>query len=112
MHLLEIESFDPTTKRQPPMIRKEDTPEARDGRSPPYAILSHRWETEEVLFGDVVQNNATTKYGQQKVIDTILKAQRDGHKYLWIDSCCIDKDSSAELSEAINSMYQWYSTLR
>lgn len=26
----------------------------------------------------------------------------------WIDSCCIDKSSSAELSEAINSMFKWY----
>lgn len=26
----------------------------------------------------------------------------------WIDSCCIDKTSSAELSEAINSMFEWY----
>jgi len=25
-----------------------------------------------------------------------------------IDTCCIDKKSSAELSEAINSMYKWY----
>jgi len=29
-------------------------------------------------------------------------------RYLWIDTCCIDKSSSAELSEAINSMYRWY----
>ena len=28
--------------------------------------------------------------------------------YLWVDTCCIDKISSAELSEAINSMYGWY----
>jgi hypothetical protein len=26
----------------------------------------------------------------------------------WIDTCCIDKTSSAELSEAINSMFKWY----
>jgi hypothetical protein len=28
--------------------------------------------------------------------------------HIWIDTCCIDKSSSAELSEAINSMYDWY----
>ncbi|KIM58836.1 hypothetical protein SCLCIDRAFT_1188627, partial [Scleroderma citrinum Foug A] len=33
---------------------------------------------------------------------------KDGYKWLWVDTCCIDKQSSAELSEAINSMYQWY----
>ncbi|KAM7210457.1 hypothetical protein V8F06_014159, partial [Rhypophila decipiens] len=27
----------------------------------------------------------------------------------WADTCCIDKTSSSELSEAINSMYKWYS---
>ncbi len=32
----------------------------------------------------------------------------DGVRYIWIDTCCIDKSSSAELSEAINSMYRWY----
>ncbi|KAK4461563.1 HET domain-protein, partial [Cladorrhinum samala] len=26
----------------------------------------------------------------------------------WVDTCCIDKTSSAELTEAINSMYMWY----
>ena len=29
-------------------------------------------------------------------------------QYVWIDTCCINKESSAELSEAINSMYLWY----
>ena len=27
---------------------------------------------------------------------------------VWVDTCCIDKRSSAELSEAVNSMYRWY----
>lgn len=31
-----------------------------------------------------------------------------GYEYVWIDTCCIDKTSSAELSEAINSMFAWY----
>ncbi|KAM5530691.1 hypothetical protein V8D89_015663 [Ganoderma adspersum] len=35
-------------------------------------------------------------------------ARRDGYHYIWIDSCCIDKTSSSELSEAINSMFNWY----
>ena len=35
-------------------------------------------------------------------------AARQKLSYVWIDTCCIDKSSSAELSEAINSMYQWY----
>ncbi|KAM5537087.1 hypothetical protein V8D89_009233 [Ganoderma adspersum] len=36
-------------------------------------------------------------------------AREHGYRYIWIDSCCIDKSSSTELSEAINSMYLWYS---
>ena len=35
-------------------------------------------------------------------------ARRDGYRYIWIDSSCIDKTSSSELSEAINSMFNWY----
>ncbi|KAE8333834.1 ankyrin repeat-containing domain protein [Aspergillus sergii] len=31
-----------------------------------------------------------------------------GYEYTWIDTCCIDKTSSAELSEAINSMFRYY----
>ena len=37
------------------------------------------------------------------------QAKRDGYKYAWVDTCCIEKNSSAELQEAINSMYRWYS---
>jgi hypothetical protein len=33
------------------------------------------------------------------------QAREDGYGYVWIDSCCIDKTSSSELSEAINSEY-------
>ena len=36
-------------------------------------------------------------------------AHHHGYEYIWIDSSCINKDSSSELSEAINSMYNWYS---
>lgn len=43
-----------------------------------------------------------------KVQDACAVARADGFRYIWIDSCCIDKTSSAELSEAINSMYMWY----
>ena len=39
-------------------------------------------------------------------------ARENGYRYIWIDSCCIDKSSSSELSEAINSMYKWYGLAR
>ncbi len=43
-----------------------------------------------------------------KIREACRVARANGYQYLWIDSCCIDKTSSSELSEAINSMYQWY----
>ena len=75
---------------------------------PPYAILSHRWEEEEVLYKDVERGNATTKKGWQKITRCCEQARKDELLYVWVDTCCIDKSSSAELTEAINSMFRWY----
>ena len=36
------------------------------------------------------------------------KAAADALRYFWIDTCCIDKKNSAEISKAINSMFRWY----
>ncbi|KAF5348653.1 hypothetical protein D9758_006783 [Tetrapyrgos nigripes] len=76
---------------------------------PPYAILSHTWEKEEVTFHDL-QNleTARTKSGYAKLWNACARALRYRFNWIWIDSCCINKESSAELSEAINSMYQYY----
>lgn len=77
---------------------------------PDYAILSHRWGAEEVTLQEMQQADATTKakLGFKKVQQCCAKARADGFDYIWVDTCCIDKTSSAELSEAINSMYTWY----
>ncbi|KAI0767526.1 heterokaryon incompatibility protein-domain-containing protein [Fomes fomentarius] len=45
----------------------------------------------------------------RKIKEACAIALADGYRYIWIDSCCIDKSSSSELSEAINSMFNWYS---
>jgi len=76
---------------------------------PQYVILSHTWGQDEVTFQDI-QNleEAKRKKGFSKLEGCCKKAQSDGFQWVWIDTCCIDKSSSAELSEAINSMYQWY----
>lgn len=73
-----------------------------------YAILSHAWGEEEILFADVTDCVAHSKKGFDKVIGAMHQAREDELEYIWIDTCCIDKTSSAELSEAINSMYLWY----
>lgn len=44
----------------------------------------------------------------EKIRRTCAVAREHGYDNVWIDSCCIDQSSSSELSEAINSMYQWY----
>ncbi|KAF5344923.1 hypothetical protein D9758_011587 [Tetrapyrgos nigripes] len=76
---------------------------------PRYAILSHTWEKEEVTFQDI-QNleTARLKAGYAKVSNACARARNYDFEWIWIDSCCINKESSAELSEAINSMYQCY----
>ena len=71
-----------------------------------YAILSHRWEADEVLFDDVKSGSARKKAGYAKINGCCRMAEREGFEYVWIDTCCINKVSSAELSEAINSMYR------
>ncbi|KAK8030162.1 HET-domain-containing protein [Apiospora rasikravindrae] len=79
------------------------------GRWPDYAILSHTWEDDEVLFTDIANlEHARTKAGFNKVQQACRTAANDGFQWIWIDTCCIDKSSSAELSEALNSMFQWY----
>ncbi|KAI1328119.1 HET-domain-containing protein [Xylariaceae sp. FL0255] len=78
-------------------------------RKPPaYAILSHTWEDGEVSFQDISGPNALTKKGFAKIKACCEQALRDGLEWAWIDTCCINKDSSTVLSEAINSMYRWY----
>lgn len=74
---------------------------------PQYVILSHTWGQDEITFQDI-QNleKAKRKKGFRKLEGCCKKAQSDGFHWVWIDTCCIDKSSSAELSEAINSMYQ------
>ncbi|RYP26205.1 hypothetical protein DL768_011770 [Monosporascus sp. mg162] len=75
---------------------------------PAYAILSHCWGEEEVSLSDFQNGEAKGKLGFQKIYYACEQAERDFLKWVWVDTCCIDKTSSAELSEAINSMYQWY----
>src|SRR5467141_5309047 len=77
---------------------------------PRYAILSHTWgaDTEEVSFKDMIDGTGKRKTGYNKIRFCGEQAGRDGLEYFWIDTCCIDKSSSAELHEAINSMFRWY----
>ncbi|KAI0202579.1 heterokaryon incompatibility protein-domain-containing protein [Astrocystis sublimbata] len=117
---------------------------------PPYAILSHTWEGQEVTLQEwnsvprehllsvlahleglnpadalirewldsqpdswhnrsaLDPSGRLEKVGYWKILEACIEAREDGLWYLWVDTNCIDKTSSAELSEAINSMYIWY----
>jgi Heterokaryon incompatibility protein (HET) len=77
---------------------------------PEYTILSHRWGHEEATFSDISTDmkRAKRKLGFKKVERCAKQTKKDGYRYCWVDTCCIDKTSSAELTEAINSMYKWY----
>ncbi|KAH8898199.1 HET-domain-containing protein, partial [Thozetella sp. PMI_491] len=81
-----------------------------DPSSVQFAALSHTWEHEEVSFQDFVGHRELARLmaGYQKVEMVCALARAQGLGFAWIDTCCIDKTSSAELSEAINSMFQWY----
>lgn len=84
-------------------------PEPEPEHIPRYAILSHCWGEGEVLFQDIQDlDRARGMAGFPKIEHCCEQALKIGYKWTWIDTCCIDKSSSAELSEAINSMFKWY----
>jgi len=75
---------------------------------PRYAILSHTWGDDEVTFQDMSSTSRSFNKGYAKIMNTCRLALEHGLGYAWVDTCCIDKSSSAELTESINSMFQWY----
>jgi hypothetical protein len=97
MHLMNVETF--------------KLEEFSHDAVPTYAILSHTWgkDNEEVSFRDVQQGKFEEAETRPiKIGGCCKQAKEDGHRYIWIDTCCIDKANSVELHEAINSMFQWY----
>lgn len=81
------------------------------GHNEYYAVLSHTWADEEILFEDVQDPESLKRCGKRglpKLLNSCKAACEYGLRYIWIDTCCIDKSSSAELSEAINSMFAYY----
>jgi hypothetical protein len=81
-----------------------------------YAILSHVWDANEWTFQNIEAARMAAKekgcsprdIAAPKIKRCCELAERHGYKWVWIDTCCIDKTSSAELSEAINSMFHYY----
>jgi hypothetical protein len=81
---------------------------------PAYAILSHTWgaDDEEVTYRDLLDGKGKRKAGYRKLEFCMQRARHDLLEYFWIDTCCIDKASSSELTEVINSMFRWYQRAR
>jgi hypothetical protein len=105
-----------------------------DSDRPPYAILSHTWRGYEMTLPDLhakgMENLHVLRVGDlrllkedkdwpsigphiirdsySKIRNHCAEALRNGYAWAWVDTCSIDKSSSAELSEAINSMFRWY----
>ncbi len=77
---------------------------------PLYAILSHTWgpDNEEVTYGDIVDGAGERKTGYEKIRFCAEQAKRDGLRYFWVDTCCIDKSDPIEVQRSINSMFRWY----
>jgi hypothetical protein len=80
------------------------------GTPPEYAILSHTWGDGELNIQEMLNPTEEIKArsGYSKIEGCAAICRRDGKVHVWIDTICIDKTSSAELSEAINSMWRWY----
>ncbi|PVH97878.1 HET-domain-containing protein [Periconia macrospinosa] len=89
-------------------VRTRELKEFFGASIPPYAILSHVWGAEEVTFNDLLTQDHKSKHGYAKINGCCQEAANQGIVWVWVDTCCIDKSSSAELSEAINSMFNWY----
>ena len=78
-----------------------------DSNLPPFAILSHTW-VEEVTFQTVHDPEVANTPGYLKIKNCCDQALKRNLRYVWVDSCCIDKTNHVELMESINSMYSWY----
>ena len=91
-------------------MRVELFPNPETPKTPDYAILSHRWGKREITFqeiqsGDVGLHDTD---GYNKIKKCCEIASSVGFEYIWIDTCCIDKENSAELSNTLACMFHYY----
>jgi hypothetical protein len=133
MHTFRSSPINPTQRRARPRrlinthtFQLEELP--YDNDIPPYAILSHCWqEGEEISYKEMVEYRLGTdiwtsilfhclyeddfgeyKSGYKKIVAACWQARQDGYVYIWIDTCCIDKGNHGQLSQDINSMFDYY----
>lgn len=76
-----------------------------------FVVLSHRWQKYELAFHDAQGLSIISlpaNEGTSKLQNLCRTAAALGYRWAWSDTCCINKQSSAELQEAITSMFSWY----
>ncbi|KIM53501.1 hypothetical protein SCLCIDRAFT_31847 [Scleroderma citrinum Foug A] len=120
MRLINVKAFlerEEVIRKRKRVDRRVEVLELGNDEATEYAILSHRWIAQEVDYGEMVEltkmdrkerDKIRQRDGNRKIHQSCEQAQANGHEWLWVDTCCIDKRSSAELSEPIKSMYRWY----
>lgn len=75
--------------------------------APPYAVLSHLWGHDEVLFQDVRDGRLLRpRDGLRKLAAACHVAQERKLRYIWIDTCCVDKEIESERSEAVEFSFR------
>ena len=75
-------------------------------------MFSHTWEGKEPTFLDVNRVGLVNELGKSSLNDKLRRfckaIHKDGYQWAWSDTCCIDKSTSAILSQSLISMYTWY----
>jgi len=78
---------------------------------PPYATLSHSWIAgEEIAYGEFMhlEDGTKLKSGYLKIEAACRQARKDDIRYIWVDTCCIDRGNHADIKTNITSMYAYY----
>ena len=74
--------------------------EFSDDEATEYVILSHWWVMQEVDYNEMVElvkmdkaeiREIRQQEGYQKILQSCEQAQKDGYKWLWVNTCCIDR---------------------
>ena len=81
---------------------------------PDYAVVSHRWGSAEISCQMFLETAVEDRhgYGWTKILEGCRMARCRRIGWLWVDTCCIDKASSAELTESVNAMFRYYQRAR
>ncbi|KAF9470865.1 hypothetical protein BDN70DRAFT_820786 [Pholiota conissans] len=78
-----------------------------------YAILSHKWlrgTPGEITYDHWNRGSFNPDFAGYRKLTSFCRATWNdyGITLAWMDTVCINKDSSSELDESIRSMYAWY----